>query len=90
MPSIRSLLITWGLLCALTVVTMVAGQARAHAPLGWIGMTTVLVIAALKGRLILRQYLNLRVAPEWSAGFTAAVVVLCAAVLALFVIGGTA
>ncbi len=75
----RRLLITWLALIALTVGMAVAGRVAVPGgslPPLWLG--ALALVGLLKARLILRDYLDLRRAPDWSAGFTFGLVLLSA------------
>jgi hypothetical protein len=74
-PSRRALLAAWAVLAVLTLVTAVAGgtllSADPTAPLGLGSAALLLLAAALKARLILMRYLNLRAASGgWRFLFT--------------------
>ena len=57
---------TWGLLVALSALT--AGL-TAFDPARVVLVVAVLILAGLKARLILNQYLRLCTAPGWQRGF---------------------
>ncbi len=75
----RRLLFAWLALMALTVGMALAGRVTVPgvslSPL-WLG--ALALVGLLKARLILRDYLDLRRAPDWSAGFMFALVLLSA------------
>jgi hypothetical protein len=61
---------TWLLLMALTVASLIAGRADGSAAPGLMGAAVVLVVAVVKARGILMEFLNLRAAPAgWRAVF---------------------
>ena len=75
----RRLLLAWLALIALTFglafVGRVAVTGVSLSPL-WLG--ALALVGLLKARLILRDYLDLRRAPDWSAGFMFSLVLLSA------------
>ncbi|MCC5859859.1 MAG: cytochrome C oxidase subunit IV family protein [Ectothiorhodospiraceae bacterium] len=69
LPGERKLLLTWGVLMGLTLVSLVGGQVvgegRAE-PLAWWSVALVLGATYYKARQILMVYLNLRAStPGW-------------------------
>jgi|GEM_PF-5676875 len=75
----RRLLRTWLTLLALTFGTAIFGgvvENEASLPPLWLGILAL--VGVLKARLILRDYLDLRRAPDWSAGFILGLVLLSA------------
>ena len=75
----RRLFIAWFTLVALTFgmafVGRVAVTGASLSPF-WLGVLAL--VGLLKARLILREYLGLRSAPDWSAGFMFALILLSA------------
>ena len=75
----RRLLIAWLVLIALTFgmafVGRVAVTGVSLSPF-WLGVLAI--VGLLKARLILREYLGLRHAPDWSTGFLFALILLTA------------
>ena len=85
LPGQKRLLITWLILMALTVVSMLSAQLDSAA--GWLplplwGIALVLLSAGFKVQQILMVYLNLRVSSGgWKGGF---ICLLAATVLLVF------
>ncbi len=75
----RRLRFAWLALIALTFGTALFGRVvESGASLSPIWLVALALVGFLKARLILRDYLDLRRAPDWSAGFLFALVVLSA------------
>jgi heme/copper-type cytochrome/quinol oxidase subunit 4 len=87
-PGVRRLTVVWVLLSVLTVVSWVltphGGSFRPST-----GVTiAVVLIAAVKMRFVLRDFMDVRHAPVWlRAGTDAWLVALWAAVLVIYVLG---
>ena len=47
----------------------------------------ILLLALLKARIILRDYLDLKSAPSWARGFVLTLTLFCAALLGLYLAG---
>lgn len=62
-PSRRALILTWALLMALTIGTMLAGRVTTVTTLGPGLLAVLFLVTWAKAGLILRQYLNLRTVP---------------------------
>ena len=71
----RRLVLTWGILMGLTVVTGLASSMLGLHSLGALWLAVLAVVTVAKSRLILARYLRLEQAPSFLGGFTAAVVV---------------
>lgn len=84
-PSPRTLLLTWGLLAGLTVVSLFTAigedGARSTAALGWVSVALILAVTWVKARQILAVYLNLRASTAGWRGFFAALVLVILAVI---------
>lgn len=82
----RALYIAWGTLIALSLVSTLLSVLGfgAHWPV--VTGTAILVLAWLKARIILSQYLGLAAAPSWRRGFDFALAMLCLLMLALYLI----
>ena len=75
----RRLLLAWLALIALTFGIAFAGRvAVTGVSLSPFWLVALAIVGLLKARLILRDYLDLRRAPDWSAGFMFALVLLTA------------
>ena len=75
---------TWALLSALTVVSWVLAATRRYSP-GTAVTIVVLAIAAVKTRTVIRQFMEVRVAPRWLRRATDAwLAVLMAAIIGLY------
>ncbi len=89
-PSYRALFLTWAVLIALTGASMLAGRVdgdAALAPLGIGGVGFVLLMAGLKCRWILMDFLNLRAADGgWRAGFWAYLIVVGLLILGAYAV----
>ena len=74
----------WLMLLALTAGTAVAGRVTAtENGLALVWLVALGVVSMLKARMILMDYLDLKGARDWAAGFTAALVFLVAIVYGL-------
>ena len=75
---------TWALLSALTAVSWVLAATRRFSPS--IAVTiVVLAIAAVKTRFVIRQFMDVRLAPHWLRRATDAwLAVLMAAIIGLY------
>ncbi|WP_298428941.1 hypothetical protein [Rhodoblastus sp.] len=82
----RPLLAAWVALMALSLVLAIAGDVIHPSRLGVAMMLAIVVAAVVKARLVLRFYLGLRAAPGALAGFTSAVALTLAVVVASFLI----
>jgi hypothetical protein len=75
LPGPRRLLITWGILMGLTLLSLASAQVTGEgrlAPLAWWSAALVLVATFYKVRQILMVYLNLRVSTAtWRGTFIA-------------------
>jgi len=88
LPSVRLIVLTWALLMALTIGTMLAGKVTSAASLGIVWTTVLLFITWAKTRGILLVYLNLRMAPlHWRSGFGTAIAFLLLLLLATYAFG---
>jgi heme/copper-type cytochrome/quinol oxidase subunit 4 len=77
---------TWALLSALTLVSWALAATRGFSPDTALTIV-VLAIAALKTRLVIRQFMDVRVAPPWLRRTTDAwLAVLMAAILGLYLL----
>lgn len=75
---------TWALLSALTVVSWVLAATRRFSPSTAVTIV-VLAIAAVKTRTVIRQFMEVRVAPRWLRRATDAwLAVLMAAIIGLY------
>jgi heme/copper-type cytochrome/quinol oxidase subunit 4 len=75
---------TWALLSALTVVSWVLAATRQFTPSTAVTIV-VLAIAAVKTRIVIRQFMDVRVAPHWLRRATDAwLAVLMAAIIGLY------
>lgn len=83
-PKVRTLLLAWAALMALTIGTMVAGRVTDTNSLGVGWMVALGVITWAKAGMILRNYLNLRTAPTWLDVFMAYLLILLVLVVGLF------
>lgn len=87
LPSIRTLLMAWGLLMAATVGLMMAGQVGVDVGLGALWTTVLLILAGLKSGLILWFYLNLGQSTRgWKTGFAAFLCAVLAFVLIVYLL----
>ena len=74
----------WALLSALTVVSWVLAATRRFSPSTAVTIV-VLAIAAVKTRVVIRQFMDVRVAPHWLHRATDAwLAVLMAAIIGLY------
>ena len=77
---------TWGLLCALTGLSWALAATRHLAP-GDALTLMVLVIAMVKARLVIRQFMDVRTAPRWLRRATDGwLAVLMAAIISLYLL----
>jgi len=77
---------TWVLLCALTGLSWGLAATRHLAP-GTALTLIVLVIAAMKARLVIRQFMDVRTAPRWLRRATDGwLAVLMAAIIGLYLL----
>jgi heme/copper-type cytochrome/quinol oxidase subunit 4 len=77
---------TWALLSALTVVSWALAATRGFSPDTALTIT-VLAIAAVKTRLVIRQFMDVRAAPAWLRRATDAwLAVLMAAITGLYLL----
>ena len=75
---------TWALLSALTMVSWALAATRRFTPSTAV-TSVVLAIAAVKTRTVIRQFMEVRVAPRWLRRATDAwLAVLMAAIIALY------
>ena len=75
---------TWALLSALTMVSWALAATRRFTPSTAVTIV-VLAIAAVKTRTVIRQFMEVRVAPRWLRRATDAwLAVLMAAIIALY------
>jgi hypothetical protein len=88
LPNIRQLAMVWGILSAMTLVSMFIGIGNIESFKGWgqwssmIPTTIILVVTIYKARQILYYYLNLRCAPKsWQVSMNVFVWIICALVL---------
>jgi len=81
----RRLVITWAALMALSLALAAAASVWSAARLGPVWLVAIGAVAALKSRLILGEYLMLRVAPGALRGFTAAVAFTVVVVIGAFI-----
>ena len=77
----------WLFLLALTLATAVAGLWSGEGP-GWPWLLALGLVSFLKARTILSDYLDLRRAPDWRAGFLATTALLLAIVYGLSLVAG--
>ena len=73
----------WALLVGLSLVAAACSMGlpiRIAAP-------AILLLALLKARIILRDYLDLASAPSWARGFTLTLSLFCATILGLYLAG---
>jgi len=88
LPTTRLIVLTWLLLMALTIGTMVAGKVTSAASLGFVWTVVLLAITWAKARGILLVYLNLRAAPaHWRSGFGTALAFMLLLLLAIYAVG---
>ncbi len=82
----RALYIAWGTLIALSLASTVLALPAlwVHWPIAT-GIA-VMLLAWLKARIILTQYLGLAAAPTWRRGFNFALAMLCLLMLGLYLI----
>ena len=77
---------TWALLSALTVVSRALAASRGFSPDTALTIV-VLTLAAVKTRLVIRQFMDVRVAPAWLRRATDAwLAVLMAAIIGLYLL----
>jgi len=83
--TVHSLLAAWAMLMALTLALALAADVGHASRLGpiWIGL--IALVAVVKARIVLGAYLGLNRAPSALSGFTSAVVIALAIVVASFV-----
>jgi len=75
---------TWALLSALTIVSWALAATRRFSPSTAVTIV-VLAIAAVKTRIVIRQFMDVRVAPHWLRRATDAwLAVLMAAIIGLY------
>ena len=75
---------TWALLSALTIVSWALAATRRFSPSTAVTIV-VLAIAAVKTRIVIRQFMDVRVAPRWLRRATDAwLAVLMAAIIGLY------
>ena len=75
---------TWALLSALTIVSWALAATRRFSPSTAVTIV-VLAIAAVKTRTVIRQFMEVRVAPRWLRRATDAwLAVLMAAIIGLY------
>ncbi|MDA5092947.1 cytochrome C oxidase subunit IV family protein [Aliiroseovarius sp. KMU-50] len=72
-------------LLALSIGTTLLTELRPQAGMGFVAL--VLLLAGLKARVILMDYLGLRLAPMWQRGFNAFLVVFLLTGLGLYLAG---
>src|SRR6266700_3385819 len=84
--SIHSLLAVWAALMALTLLLAIAGDVGHASRLGPIWILLIALAVAAKARLVLGVYLGLSAAPAALSGFTSAVVLALAIVVASFLV----
>ena len=88
LPTTRLIVLTWFMLMALTIGTMVAGKVTSAASLGFAWTVVLLAITWAKARGILLVYLNLRAAPaHWRGGFGTALTFMMLLLLAVYAFG---
>ena len=84
-PTARTLFITWAVLMALTIGTMIAGKVTVTASIGIFWMAALIAVTWVKAGLILSYYLDLKSARGgWNKLFTALVTVILVIVFALY------
>jgi hypothetical protein len=77
---------TWVLLCALTGVSWALAAERRFTPTTALTMV-VLAIAAMKTRLVIREFMEVRTAPRWLRRATDGwLAVLLAAIISLYLV----
>jgi hypothetical protein len=84
MGSTRRLVLTWLMLMGLSAAMAITADVRSGTGLGVAGLAATGVVAAAKSYLILRDYLALRACRGALRGFTAAVALVLAIVVASF------
>jgi hypothetical protein len=82
----RTLYIAWGGLVALSLTSTLLSLPGVWAHWPAVSGITILVLAWLKARIILSQYLGLAAAPFWRRGFNFALAVLCLLMMGLYLI----
>ena len=81
-PSIRSLLLCWLALMALTATLLLAGDPEGQERLPLLAIAAMLAVALLKGRQILWVFLGLKNStPSWKNGFLAVLITIAGIVL---------
>lgn len=85
-PSVRTLIVSWALLMALTVATMFAGRVVGTGRLGPALLAALFVVTWAKAGVILRQYLNLRTVPSAADALMVLIALILAVVLSLYML----
>lgn len=84
LPGTRRLLITWAILMALTLISMLSARLGAEARFQALPLWSALLLAVstgFKAHRVLMVYLNLRVStPAWKGVFTALILVTLAVI----------
>ncbi len=88
-PTRVRLVLAWLALLALTLGSGIAGNAAGGGTLGLIAMTALMLITWVKTSVILRVYLNLRVAPVWADILTVLVGLVLAVILSFYVLAAS-
>lgn len=85
-PSVRTLIVSWALLMALTVATMFAGRVVGTGRLGPAFLAVLFLVTWAKAGIILRQYLNLRTVPSAADALMVLIALILAVVLSLYML----
>jgi hypothetical protein len=81
----KRLLLAWSAMAAATGAAVFVGHAGAKTRLDALSIAALLGLAFFKASILLSDYLELRRAPGWSAGFRLGIFFLLAAIFALTV-----
>lgn len=82
----RALYFAWGCLIALSLASTLLSLPGLWAHWPVVTGIAILVLAWLKARIILSQYLGLAAVPSWRRGFDFALALLCLLLLGLYLV----
>ena len=88
-PTRVRLVLAWVALLVLTLGAGIAGKAAGGGTLGLAAMTMLMLITWVKTSVILRVYLNLRVAPVWADILTILTGIVLAVILSFYVLAAS-